>query len=68
MDRNSTIIAMPTTPCQTYLEERLQSARGLGWAVTVDGVERSEPRQPRSGGLMRFVPHRILRFCLGLAG
>lgn len=26
---------MTPSPCRTYLEERLQSARGLGWAVTL---------------------------------
>ena len=26
-------VLTPRTPYQTYLEERLQSARGLGWAT-----------------------------------
>lgn len=26
-------VLTPRTPYQTYLEERLQSARGLGWAM-----------------------------------
>ena len=28
-------VLTPRTPYQTYLEERLQSARGLGWAMPV---------------------------------
>ncbi len=58
---------MSATPSQTYLEERLQSARGLGWEVTVashttvvDAV-RYALMKPLSFG------NHILRFWLGLA-
>jgi len=43
---------MSTTPYQTYLEERLQSARRLGWEVTVGGAA----APPHSGRCsMRFA-------------
>jgi len=50
---------MSATPYQTYLEERLQSARGLGWEVTVAS-------HTTVVDAVRYA-HHILRFWLGLA-
>lgn len=59
---------MTTTPCQTYLEERLQSARGLGWEVTVGcGEARTESNRASVVAAVRQA-HRILRSWLGFAG
>lgn len=41
MSRLRIEILTPPSPYQTYLEERLQSARGLGWAW-----ERTAPSAP----------------------
>ncbi len=40
MSKLEITVLTPRTPYQTYLEERLQSAAGLGWAMPV--------REPRS--------------------
>ncbi|MBI5330431.1 MAG: hypothetical protein HZB71_07450 [Betaproteobacteria bacterium] len=53
--------AMRATPLQTLLEERLQSARGLGWEMPLN-----PPVQ--KGGVaawfdaVRLAAYRILRF------
>ncbi len=40
MSKLEITVLTPRTPYQTYLEERLQSAAGLGWAMP--------PREPRN--------------------
>lgn len=61
---------MPATPCQTYLEERLQSARGLGWSVppstTRDPEEAAASVQNQVSGAGDKVLFPLLRW-LGLA-
>ncbi len=37
----------PRTPYQTYLEERLQSAAGLGWSMPARESRAAPSRQPR---------------------
>ena len=60
---------MSTTPYQTYLEERLQSARGLGWEATVGCADgRTAPPSFRPlFDAVRLSAHRILRFWFGFA-
>lgn len=61
---------MSATPCQTYLEERLQSARGLGWSVSPtsarDPEEAATPVQNQVSGAGDKVLSPLLRW-LGLA-
>ncbi|MDD5391027.1 MAG: hypothetical protein PHD37_16950 [Gallionellaceae bacterium] len=58
---------MSATPYQTYLEERLQSARGLGWEVTVGrGEARTASNHTTVADALRHA-HQILRFWLGFA-
>lgn len=40
-------VLTPRTPYQTYLDERLQSARGLGWAMPVRADAAPAPRSER---------------------
>jgi len=49
---------MHRTPYQTLLAERLQSAKGLGWDFETTGKASVSPIRQ----MMRFVPHRILRY------
>jgi len=58
---------MSATPYQTYLAERLQSARGLGWEVSV--ASHTTVVDAVRYALMKFLPFgsHILRFWLGLA-
>ena len=37
-------VLTPRTPHQTYLEERLQSARGLGWAMPKPAAAAPRPQ------------------------
>jgi hypothetical protein len=41
---------MRPTPYQTYLEERLQSAKGFGWEVTVNPPLQKGGRWDLNGG------------------
>lgn len=40
-------VLTPRTPYQTYLDERLQSARGLGWAMPVRAEAAPRPQGER---------------------
>lgn len=40
-------VLTPRTPYQTYLEERLQSARGLGWGMPEPADARPQVEAPR---------------------
>lgn len=40
-------VLTPRTPYQTYLEERLQSARGLGWAMPARAEATPRPQGER---------------------
>jgi hypothetical protein len=44
MSRLAVTLLTPRTPYQTYLEERLQSAAGLGWRMPARDPRASAPR------------------------
>ena len=51
-------VLTPRTPYQTYLEERLQSARGLGWGMPEHAGEAPRPQAeaPRSAPEFSVAP------------
>jgi hypothetical protein len=55
---------MRATPEQTYLAERLQSARGLGWPVDTGA---KPPAATSFWQAIRDVPRRLLTICLRFA-
>jgi hypothetical protein len=59
---------MPLSPEQTYLAERLQSATGLGWAVSAECGEPLTTTATPMWEAMRLLTHRILRLWLRCVG
>lgn len=57
---------MRATPHETYLAERLQSAKGLGWSSDIGDGAKPVAVLPLWRAL-REVPQRLLDFCFRFA-